>query len=126
MIDDGVVGFEDAVREPVVAHEFSPRSRRGRRLRRLLRLHDEHYAQLWADREASGVGPLIDEQNRIERELEAAAKEACSLVGHSVASVALQAASLIAVKLSSYYDCKAAPAVLMALLEVVAREGCNV
>jgi hypothetical protein len=91
-----------------------------------LRLHDEHYAQLWADREASGVGPLIDEQNRIERELEAAAKEACSLVGHSVASVALQAASLITVKLSSYYDCKAAPAVLMALLEVVAREGCNV
>ena len=59
--------------------EFSPLSRRGRRLRKLLRLHDEHYAALWADREASGVGPLIDEQNRIEREPEAASKEACSL-----------------------------------------------
>jgi hypothetical protein len=28
--------------------DFSPRSRRGRRLRKLLRLHDEHYAALWA------------------------------------------------------------------------------
>ena len=56
-------------------------ARRGRRLRTLLRLHEEHYARLSADREALGVGPLIDEQNRIERELEAAAKEACSLVG---------------------------------------------
>jgi hypothetical protein len=79
--------------------DFSPRSRRGRRLRKLLRLHDEHYAQLWADREASGVGPLVDEQKRIEAELEAAAKEACSLGGHSVADVALQAAALLAVKL---------------------------
>ena len=32
--------------------EFSPRSRRGRRLRKLLRLHNVHYAALWADREA--------------------------------------------------------------------------
>src|SRR5271170_1217716 len=50
--------------------EFSPRSRRGRRLRTLLRLHEEHYARLSADREALGVGPPIDEKNRIERELE--------------------------------------------------------
>ena len=98
--------------------DFSPRSRRGRRLRKLLRLHDEHYAALWADREASGVGPLIDEQNRIEGELEAAAKEACSLVGHSIGHVALQAASLMAVKLGSYHDCKRAPELLRALLKV--------
>jgi hypothetical protein len=50
---------------------------------------------LWADREASDVGRLIGEQNRIERELEAAAKEACSLVGHSVGHITLQAASLM-------------------------------
>jgi hypothetical protein len=68
--------------------------------------------------EASGVGPLIDEQKRIEAELEAVAKEACSQGGHSVGHVALQAASLMAVKLGSFYDCKAAPAVLQALLRI--------
>jgi hypothetical protein len=98
--------------------DFSPRSRRGRRLRKLLRLHDEHYAQLWADREASGVGPLVDEQKRIEVELETVAKEACSLAAHGAADVALQAGALMAAKLSSFHDCKAAPAVLEALLEV--------
>jgi hypothetical protein len=92
--------------------DFSPRSRRGKRLRKLLRLHDEHYARVWADREASGVGPLVDEQKRIQGELEAVAKETCSLGGNSAADVALQAASLLGVKLSSYYHCKAAPAVL--------------
>jgi hypothetical protein len=97
--------------------EFSPRSRRGRRIRKLLRLSEEHHAAMWAEREASGLGDLVRERDRIEGELEAAAKEACSLGGHSVADVALQAASLLAVKLSSYYDCKAAPAVLQALLE---------
>ena len=35
---------------------FSPQSRRGRRLRRLLRLHDEHCARVWRAREASGIG----------------------------------------------------------------------
>ena len=83
-----------------------------------MRLHDEHYARVGADREASGIGALIDEKKRIEGELEAAEKETCSLGGHSAADVALQAASLLAVKLSSYYDCKAAPAVLQALLAV--------
>jgi hypothetical protein len=103
--------------------DFSPRSRRGRRLLKLLRLHDEHYAQLWADREASGVGPLVDEQKRIDAELEAVAKEACSLGGHSAADVALQAASLLAAKLSSFHDFKAAPAVLEVLLEVAGEEA---
>jgi hypothetical protein len=50
--------------------------------------------------------------------LEAAAKEACGLGGHSVADIALQAASLLAVNLSSYYEHKEAPAVLEALLKV--------
>ena len=61
---------------------------------------------------------MIDEQKRIEGELEAVAKETCSMRGNSVGDVALQAASLLAVKLCSYYDCKAALAVLQALLEV--------
>jgi hypothetical protein len=78
---------------------------------------------LWADREASGVGPLVEEQKRIEAELEAVAKEACSLGGHSAADVALQAAALLAARLCNYYDCKAAPAVLEALLEVVGAEA---
>jgi hypothetical protein len=111
----------DWVRE--LLPDFSPRSRRGKRLRNLLQLHDEHYAQLWADREASGVGPLVEEQKRIEAELEAVAKEACSLGGHSAADVALQAAALLAARLCNYYDCKAAPAVLEALLEVVGAEA---
>lgn len=41
-----------------------------------------------------------------------------------MADVALQAASLLAVKLNSYYDCKSAPKVLQALLEV-AQGGCD-
>ena len=31
--------------------DFSPRSRRGRRIRRLLRLSEEHHARMWAERE---------------------------------------------------------------------------
>jgi hypothetical protein len=80
--------------------ESSPRSRRGRRLRKLLRLYDEHYAALWADREPSGVGPLVDEQKRIENELEGTSKEACRLGGHSVGHIALPAAPLLAMKLA--------------------------
>jgi hypothetical protein len=95
--------------------ECSPRSRRGRRLRRLLRLHEEHFACLWADREALGTGALIDEQKHIKAELEATAKEACSLMGHSVGHVTLQAASPMAVKLDACYDHQEAPAVLQAL-----------
>ena len=79
------------------------------RLRKLLRLHEEHYACLWADREASGVGPLIDVRNRTEHELEAAAKEACSLVGPSVGHVALRAVSLMAAKARLVHDCNRAP-----------------
>ena len=82
-----------------------------------MRLYEEHYARLWADREASGRGALIDEKNRIEGELEAAAKEACSLPCHSVGHVALQAAALMALKLGAYHDCKRAPDVLQALLD---------
>jgi hypothetical protein len=78
----------------------------------------KHYAQVWADRDASGVAAAWDEQKRIEGDLEAAAREACSLGGHNAADVALQAASLLAVKLSSYHDRKRAPAVRQALLEV--------
>ena len=45
---------------------------------------------MWAEREASGVGALIRERDRIESELEAVAKEACSLGGHSIADSALR------------------------------------
>jgi hypothetical protein len=83
-----------------------------------LRLHDEHYAKVWADRKPSGVAALVEEQKRIDGEIEAAAKEACSLGGHSAADIALQSASLLAAKLSSYYDCEATPEVLQALLKV--------
>ena len=60
------------------------------------------------------MGVLVGEKNRIDGELEAAAKEACSLGGHSIGHVALQAASLMAAKL----DCKRAPELLRALLDV--------
>jgi hypothetical protein len=56
--------------------DLSPRSRRGRRLRKLLRLHEEHYARVSVDREASGMGVLVSEKNRIDGEQEAAATEA--------------------------------------------------
>jgi hypothetical protein len=60
---------------------------------------------------------VVDEQKRIENELEGTSKEACRLGGHSVGRVVLPAASLLAMKLGSYYDCKAAPAVLQAFLD---------
>jgi hypothetical protein len=55
--------------------------------------------------------------SRIENELEGTSKESCRLGGHSVGHVALPAASLLAMKLGSYHDCKSAPAVLQALLD---------
>ena len=97
---------------------FSPRSRRGRKLRRLLRIHEAHYARVWADREASGVGAAVEDKRRIEEDLQSAARAAFDQGGHSVADVALQAAALLAAKLSSYHDLKHAPAVISALLEV--------
>jgi hypothetical protein len=57
------------------------------------------------------------EQKRIENELEGTSKEACRLGGHSVGRVVLPATSLLAMKLGSYHDCKAAPAVLQAFLD---------
>ena len=63
----------------------------------------------------------VDEQKRIDGALETAAKEACSIEGDSFTHVALQAASLMAVKLRSYHECKRAPAVLLALLKSPAR-----
>jgi hypothetical protein len=106
----------DWIRELLPA--FSPRSRRGRKLRRLLRIHDNHYARVWADREASGMGAAVEDKRRIEEGLQSAAGAAFDQGGHSVADVALQAAALIAVKLGSYHDLKHAPAVILALLEV--------
>jgi hypothetical protein len=97
--------------------KFSRHSPRGRRLRRLLRLHEEHRARMWADREASGLGQLVDENVSIEGGLEAAATEARSLGGHSIGHIALQAASLLALKIDCYRDSAGAPAVLRALLE---------
>jgi hypothetical protein len=63
-----------------------------------LRFYEERIANMCAGRDTSGVGTLVDEQKRIEGELEAAAKEACGLRAHSEADFALQAASLMAVK----------------------------
>jgi hypothetical protein len=97
---------------------FSPRSRRGRKLRRLLRIHETHYARVWADREASGVAAAVEDKRRIEEDLQSTAEGAFDREGHSVADIALQAAALIAVKLGSYHDFKRAPAVILALLEV--------
>jgi hypothetical protein len=129
----GPIGVDvdpDWIRE--LLPDFSPRSRRGRRLRRLLRIHDNHYARVWADREASGVAAAVDDSRRIEDDLQTAMQAAFDQEGHSVADVALQAAALIAVKLGSYHDLKHAPAVILALLEVAggqaesAREVSNV
>ena len=100
--------------------DFSPRSRRGRRLRRLLHIYDNHRTRVWADREASGLAAAMEERNRIHGELEAAAKAACGLGGLGVADVALQAATLIAAKPDSYQDCRRAAAIVQALLEVAA------
>jgi hypothetical protein len=98
--------------------DCSPRSRRGRRLRELLRLHEEHNALIWACRQISGIGPLVEERKRIEEELEAVAKEARTLDASGPANAALRAAALLAVKLGAFYEHKEAPAVLQALLKV--------
>ena len=94
--------------------DCSPRSRRGRQLRKLLRLHDEDNALIWAGRQISGIGPLIEERKRIEEELEAVAKEARTLDASGPASAALRAAALLAVKLGAFYEHKEAPAVMQA------------
>ncbi len=94
--------------------DVSPRSRRGRRLRKLLRLHEAHSSALWAVREASGIGALIDKRERIERELEAAAEDVCDIEGSGAAHIALQAATLL-VKGDGVRD---VPVALLALLEV--------
>ena len=105
--------------------DCSPLSRRGRRLRKLLRLHEEHNRLIWVNRQMSGVGSLADEGKRIEDELEAVAKEARTLdASRSVsgpANAALRAAALLAVKLGAFYDHKEeASAVLRELLRVAA------
>jgi hypothetical protein len=97
----------------------SPRSRRARRLRKLLRLREEHNTLISFDRQMiSGIGPLAEEGKRMEEELEAVAKEVCSLDSSRPANAALQAAALLAVKLGAFYEHKEAPAVLEALLKV--------
>jgi hypothetical protein len=80
---------------------FSPRSRRGRKLRRLLRIHEAHYARVWADHEASGVAAAAAAKRRIEEDLQSAANAALDQGGGSIADVALQAAALLAVKLGA-------------------------
>jgi hypothetical protein len=69
-------------------------------------------------RQISGIGPLVEERKRIEEELEAVAKELCSLDASRPANAALQAAALLAVKLGHYHDHREAPAVFQALLKV--------
>jgi hypothetical protein len=96
--------------------DCSPRSRRG--LRKLLRLREEHNALIWAGRQISGVGPLVEERKRIEEELEAVAKEARALDASGPYNAALRAAVLLAVKLGAFYVHKEAPAVLQELLRV--------
>lgn len=96
--------------------DFSPNSRRGRRIRELLRLHDEHEAQVDADRDASGVSAAIAERDRIAGELETAADAAGALEVVGIADVALRAAALIAT--DADYARKPAAGVLKALLEV--------
>jgi hypothetical protein len=73
-------------------------------------------------RQISGIGSLVEERKRIEEELEAVAKELCSLDASrpvsGPANAALRAAALLAVKLGAFYEHKEAPAVLEALLKV--------
>jgi hypothetical protein len=101
----------DCIRD--VLADVSPRSRRGRRLRKLLRLHDAHYSALWAARAASGIGPLIDERERIKQELNASAEEIYDLEGHDAAHLALQAAMLLV----AGDGVRDVPAALLVLLE---------
>jgi hypothetical protein len=50
--------------------------------RRLLRVHEEHYARVSADRDAS-VGSLLAERERIQAELDAAFREVLDMSGMS-------------------------------------------
>jgi hypothetical protein len=102
--------------------DCSPRPRRGRRLRKLLRLREEHNALIWAGRQISGIGPPGRGEEADRRELEAVAKEARTLDASrpvsGPANAALRAAALLAVKLGAFYEHKEDPAVLKALLKV--------
>jgi hypothetical protein len=89
----------------ILAQEINDRSQRAAIARRV--------STLLREREASGV-----EQERIQDELKAAAKEACDLDASSPFNTALQAAALLALKLGAFYEHKEAPQVLEALLKV--------
>jgi hypothetical protein len=64
------------------------------------------------------MGEAVEAQERVSEALKASAKEAFDQGGHSVADVALQAAALLAARLNTLHDCKQAPAVISALLEI--------
>jgi hypothetical protein len=60
----------------------------------------------------------VRRRKRIEEELEAVAREVCSLDASRPANAALQAAALLAVKVGAFYEHKEPLAVLEALLKV--------
>ena len=67
-----------------------------------MRIHDKHYVQVCADREASGVAAARDEQKRIQGELENSAKKRLAASEAIVCATLPSSASLLlAVKLSS-------------------------
>jgi hypothetical protein len=113
----------DLIREQLP--NVSPRSRRRRRLRQLLRMHEEHFARVWADREASGVAMAQDELQRIADGLRNVAKVALASRRRDAAGVALQAAALLAAELGRRSDGFARHAlwIVQALLDVAANEG---
>jgi hypothetical protein len=85
-------------------------------------MHEDHNTLIWAGRQISGIGPLVEERKRIEEELEAVAKEARTLDAYGAvsgpANAALRAAAVLAMKLGAFYEHKEAPRVLEALLKV--------
>jgi hypothetical protein len=55
---------------------LSPHSRKGRRLRKLLRASEAHWSRVWADREASGFAAAHARYEALESDLRATAETA--------------------------------------------------
>lgn len=110
----------DWIREQL-AH-VSPRSRRGRRLRQVLRLADDHYIRVWSDRETYGFAAAWDQSQRLEDALRDVGKAALAWPRPDAAGVALQAAALLAAELAGRADefARHALRIVPALLDVAA------
>jgi hypothetical protein len=98
--------------------DCSPRSRRGRRLRKLLRLHEEHSLSFGPVARSQASVPWSRRGSGSKGSWKRWQRRHVLWTPSGPYNAALRAAALLAVKLGAFYEHKEAPAVLEALLKV--------